>query len=113
APYLLAAGTGREEVERAAVGGPARARVPTARVGELLWTGPGCQRHQPQAATGLVRGQVGFPQHEDQQAPIGRHLRIAQALESHQVFDREARAALGRLCAAKLWQSERAGTQAE
>src|SRR4029077_20441858 len=64
--------------------------------------GAGCERHQPQAGASLVGGEVGLALHEHQIASIGRYLGVADALEHHEVLDRERRARLTGVRAAQL-----------
>ena len=102
APHLRAPRARRQEVERAAVGRPARARVVRLDVREA----PRCRRagrefQQPQAGAALVGVHVRLALHEGDLAAVGGELRIGDALEKHQVFHRKARVAgLGRACGA-------------
>jgi len=110
APHLLTPRARREEVQRATVGRPARARIATARVGELLRAGARGERQQPERGTRPVGGQVGVALHESDIAPVGRYLRVADAPEHHQVFGPERRSAGGGVRRARARHGQ--GTQA-
>ena len=91
-PHLGTAAAVGEKIKRAAVGRPARARVigRNAR-GTLRLPGRIGQIQQPQARVSLVGVHVGLALHEGEHAPVGGDLRVADALQTHQVLDREGR----------------------
>jgi hypothetical protein len=88
-PHLRAARAVRQEVERAAVGGPARARIVARGIQQAPRLGLAVAHHQPEAGVRLVGGEISIALHIHHVTTIRGELRIADAFERDEVLDRE------------------------